>query len=74
MSIDGLLLPLDGVCTAANALHARAWATVLDARGVQVPARRMQAEIGRPEAEILRRATGSGPRRRYGPRIGVRQA
>jgi tRNA(Arg) A34 adenosine deaminase TadA/beta-phosphoglucomutase-like phosphatase (HAD superfamily) len=74
MSIDALLLPLDGVCTAANALHARAWATVLDARGVQVPARRMQAEIGRPEAEILRRATGSGPRRRYGPRIGVRQA
>jgi len=74
MSVDALLLPLDGVCTAANALHARAWATVLDGRGVQVPARRMQAEIGRPEAEILRRATGSGPRRRYGPRIGVRQA
>jgi len=74
MSIDALLLPLDGVCTAANTLHARAWATVLDGRGVQVPARRMQAEIGRPEAEILRRATGSGPRRRYGPRTGVRQA
>ena len=74
MSIDALLLPLDGVCTAANTLHARAWATVLDGRGVQVPARRMQAEIGRPEAELLRRATGTGPRRRYGPRIGIRQA
>lgn len=53
MPLDAVIFDVDGTFVDSNPLHARAWARAFEEHGIGLPARRIEAEIGKGSAEML---------------------